>query len=172
MAVFLIDGYNLLHEILGRRKPADLEDERKRLIDRIASFMGGSADSAVVVFDAHGHSLQTQQTATSNVEVCFGSFSRTADEVIEREAYNLSQGSSVVVVTSDYQLQQTTFRPNVIRRSSRQFAADLQEHTKRIANSENCITMSHRIEDRLDPGSVDRLKKLRDRLAGQGSDEQ
>lgn len=172
MTVYLIDGYNLMHEILGHKEPVDLEDERGRLIDRIGSYMGETSDRAVVVFDSHGRSLQTQHSATRNVEVTFGSFARTADAVIEREAYNLSQGSSVMVVTSDYQLQQTTFRPNVIRRSSRQFAGDLQEHTKRIAISPDCITMSHRIEDRLDPGSVDRLKALRDRLAGQGSDEQ
>ena len=84
----------------------------------------------------------------------------------------ISPNDQVVVVTSDYQLQQATFRANVIRRSSRQFAGDLQDHTKRIAISPNCITMSHRIEDRLDQGAVDRLKELRDRLAGQGSDEQ
>ncbi|MCL5734416.1 MAG: hypothetical protein M1274_02325 [Actinobacteria bacterium] len=71
MSVYLIDGYNLMHELLGhpvgpragdqiggrgagggpggsrgaRRAGGsgsipDLEDERKRLIDRIASYMG------------------------------------------------------------------------------------------------------------------------------------
>lgn len=67
-------------------------------------------------------------------------------------------------MTSDYLLQQTTFRPNVIRKSSRQFAADLQDDTKRIAISQNCITMSHRIEDRIEPETADRLKALRESL--------
>ena len=40
------------------------------------------------------------------------------------------QGKMWYVVSSDYQLQKTIFRPNVIRRSSRQFVGDLQEHTK------------------------------------------
>ncbi len=172
MTVYLIDGYNLLHQMLGQKRPADLEGERERLVGRIASYMGESSDKAVIVFDSHGHTLQTQHSATSNVEVQFGSFSRTADALIEREAYNLSHGSDVVVVTSDYQLQITTFRANVIRKSSRQFAADLQEHTKRIAISPDCITMSHRIEDRLDRGLVERLKGLREKLSGQGADEQ
>jgi predicted RNA-binding protein with PIN domain len=172
MAVYLVDGYNLLHEMLGRQRPADLEDERTRLVDRIVSYMGESADRAVIVFDSHASTLQTQNSATRNVEVVFGSFFRTADAVIEREAYNLSQDGAVVVVTSDKQLQQTAFRTGVIRRSSRQFAADLQEHTKRIAFSPDCITMSHRIEDRLDRGLVDRLKTLRDRLSGQEQEEE
>jgi predicted RNA-binding protein with PIN domain len=165
MSVYLIDGYNLLHEVLGHGGVLQLEDERRRLIDRIASYMGGTSDRAIVVFDGQGQTLQKGESATANVEVYFGSFSRSADSIIEKEAFKLSQGDSVVVISSDYQLQQTIFRPNVIRRSSRQFAGDLQEHTKRIAISPDCTTMSHRIEDRIDPGTVDRLKELRDRLS-------
>ena len=165
MSVYLIDGYNLLHQLMGQgKKIDDLEDERQRLIDRIASYMGGTSDRAIVVFDAHDQALQKIKSASSNMEVYFGSFSRSADAIIEREAYTLSQGESVTVVTSDYLLQQTTFRPNVIRKSSRQFAADLQDDTKRIAISQNCITMSHRIEDRIEPETADRLKALRESL--------
>lgn len=206
MTVYLIDGYNVLHQFLGhdrgeerpgRAQPGegrrghdgrsaaerspiglppaetartrlsepDLEDERRRLIDRIASYMGGTSDRAIVVFDSHAQMLQKMESATVNVEVYFGSFSRSADSIIEREVYVISAGQSVVVVSSDYQLQKTVFLPNVIRRSSRQFVADLQEHTKRIANPQNCITMSHRVEERIDPATVDRLKALRDELA-------
>jgi len=200
VTVYLIDGYNVLHQLLGhhqengrpsRSQPAqarqgrdgrrprhgvgsstgpgavDLEDERRRLLDRIASYMGGSSDRAIVVFDSHSQVLQKTESATANVDVYFGSFSRSADSIIEREVYALSAGQNVVVVSSDYQLQKTIFLPNVIRRSSRQFMADLQEHTKRIANPENCITMSHRIEDRIDPDTVERLKALRDELSAQ-----
>ena len=129
----------------------DLEDERQRLLDRIASYMGGTSDRAIVVFDSHAQMLQKSESATANVEVYFGSFSQSADSIIEREVFALSAGENVIVVSSDYQLQKTVFRPNVIRRSSRQFVADLQDDTKRIANPQNCITMSHRIEDRIDP---------------------
>ena len=170
MSVYLIDGYNLLHEVLGHGGVLQLEDERRRLIDRIASYMGGTSDRAIVVFDGKGPMLQKGESATANVEVYFGSFSRSADSIIEKEAFKLSQGERVVVISSDYQLQQTILRPNVIRRSSRQFAGDLQEHTKRIAISPDCITMSHRIEDRIDPGTIDRLKALRDGLAARERD--
>lgn len=162
MSVYLIDGYNVLHQFLGQKGVSDLEEERNRLIDRIASYMGGTCDRAIVVFDSHVQALQKQESATANVEVYFGSFSRSADSIIEREVYTLNTGESVVVVTSDYLVQQTTFLPNVIRRSSRQFVGDLQAHTKSIAIPPNCITMEHRIEDRIDPGTVERLKALRD----------
>ena len=195
MTVYLIDGYNVLHQFIGHKElPAgkgtcsskgagssegaagskgvpggggpDLEDTRKRLLDRIASYMGRTSDRAVVVFDSHAQLLQKQESATANVEVYFGSFSHSADSIIEREVYAISAGQTVIVVSSDYQLQKTIFRPNVIRRSSRQFVSDLQEETKRIAISPNCTTMSHRIEDRVDVETVDKLKALRDSLAG------
>lgn len=190
MTVYLIDGYNVLHQLIGhKRLPGDkvaaggprasgankvaagagtdpnLEDARKRLVDRIASYMGRTSDRAVVVFDSHSQLLQKQESATANVEVYFGSFSHSADSIIEREVFALSAGESVVVVSSDYELQKTILRPNVIRRSSRQFGQDLQDETKMIAISQNCTTMSHRIEDRVDAETVDKLKALRDSLA-------
>ncbi len=219
MSVYLIDGYNLLHQILGQREsgasggarrrggrqhgsrartdrdrvgggPAtgpgdwddtrssadaghgdiarqgsiDLEDERRRLLDRIASYMGGTSDRAVVVFDSHSQLLQKSESATAQVEVYFGSFSHSADAIIEREVYAVSAGENVVVVSSDHQLQQTVFLPNVIRCSSRQFAGELQAHTRRIANRQNCITMSHRIEERIPAGTLEKLARLRDEL--------
>jgi len=182
MTVFLIDGYNLLHQIVGthregpkRRGPTkladgDLEDERRRLLDRIASYMGGSSDRAIVVFDSQAPVLQKNESATANVEVYFGSFSRSADSIIEREVFALRAGENVTVVSSDYHLQKTIFSPNVSRRSSRQFAADLQAHTKSVANRQNCITMNHRIEERIDPETADKLKALRDRLAAPEED--
>ena len=108
---------------------------------------------------------------SASVKYSASAFSKSADSIIEKEAFSISQGESVVVVTSDYELQRTTFRPNVIRQSSRQFAEELQEHTKRIAISPECITMSHRIEDRIDPGTVDRLKVLREKLSAPKGDQ-
>lgn len=174
MSVYLIDGYNLMHELLGHPVSRDsgegneagsiahLEDERARLIDRIASLMGSSTDRAIVVFDSRAQALQKSESATANVDVYFGSFDRSADAIIEREVYALDAGESIVVVTSDYGLQKVVFRPNVVRRSSRQFVTDLQEHTKKIANRRNCITMGNRIEDRIASGTLDKLKALRD----------
>jgi predicted RNA-binding protein with PIN domain len=165
VAVYLIDGYNVLHELIGHADIADLEEERNRLVDRTASFMGGTSDRAIIVFDSRPQVLQKQESATSNVEVYFGSFSRSADSIIEREVFARSAGEIVMAVSSDYQLQKTVFRPNVMRRSSRQFVGDLQEFTKMIANSDKCTTMSNRIEERIDPATADRLKSLRDDLA-------
>lgn len=168
MSVYLIDGYNLLHEIVRRDEgsdamcAADLEEERRRLVDRVAGYIGATADRAIVVFDSSSKELQKPQTASRQLEVVFGSFARSADSIIEREVYALSAGENVIVVSSDYQLQKVVFLPNVERRSSRQFAQDLQDHTKKIANSDYCIRIGHRIEERIDSQLVEKLKALRD----------
>ncbi len=172
MTVYLIDGYNLMHELRrsgGRAMaddlgPGELEDERRRLVDRIASFMGGSSDKAIIAFDSSNAALQQGQSATANVEVLFGSFERSADSIIERATYRLNAAEKIVVVTSDYGLQKTTFLANVTRRSSRQFASDLQEHTREVAISEKCTRMVHRVEDRIPRKGLEELKELRRRL--------
>lgn len=182
MTTYLIDGYNVMHELRrsGRGPlrpdlaPGELEDERARLLDRIYSFMGGTSDRAIVVFDSQNPSLHSGQSATANVEVYFGSFERSADDIIERVVYRLRAAENVVVVTSDYGLQKTIFLENVTRRSARQFVADLQHHTSEVANSENCTTIVHRVEDRIDPASREKLEALRRRLEGRpegGEDE-
>jgi predicted RNA-binding protein with PIN domain len=176
MTVYLVDGYNLIHQLLRpassdpRTEPSErhlipnLDDERSRMIDQIASFMGSRDDRAIIVFDSQNEALQKTETATSKVEVYFGSFDRSADSIIEREVYTLFAGENVVVVTSDWGLQKVVFRPNVVRCSSRQFLRDLQAHTKKIANSRDCTTMGNRVEDRIAPGMLDKLKALREQL--------
>lgn len=174
MTVYLIDGYNVLHALRReegrapgseRMRPGELEGERARLIDRIASFMGGTRDRAVVVFDAHGAALQKAESAAANVQVYYGSLTRSADAIIERVTYTVSAEEDVVVVTSDYGLQKTIFLPNVTRRSSRQFVDDLQAHTRKVANHTDCIRIVHRVEERLDPDSLEALKDLREQLS-------
>ena len=207
MTVYLIDGYNVLHQLVGRpagrdpghstqvapawqppeagsssreasalpegapdtaqsRSLADLDDQRRRLIDRIASFIGATSDTAIIVFDSHSQALQKSESATARVQVYFGSFSESADAIIERETYARSAGENVIVVSSDYNLQKTVFKANVTRRSSRQFVLELQEHTRKVANASNCITMSHRVEERVGPETLERLKALREALEG------
>src|SRR5665811_1738771 len=152
MTVFLIDGYNVMHELCrsqgldsdGQLAAGQLEDERARLLDRVASYMGGTSDRAIVVFDSSNSSLQKGQSATGNVQVYFGSLDRSADAIIEKVTYALSAAENVVVVTSDYGLQKTIFLSNVTRCSSRQFVSELQRHTSEVANSEKCTRMMHR----------------------------
>ena len=172
LTVYIIDGYNVLHELRRHQgkeahgAPLDsgaLADERARLLDRIASLMGGTDDRALVVFDSHTATLQKVESATPSVEVYFGSLERSADAIIERTAYVLRAAENVVVVTSDFALQKTVFAASVTRRSSRQFVDELQAHTRKVAISTDCTRMVHRVEERIDasePGAAQVVARL------------
>jgi predicted RNA-binding protein with PIN domain len=173
VTVLVIDGYNLVHALikaegrseLGERlEEGRLEDERHRLLDWVASYLGGSQDRAIVVFDARKSKLEKQAVSARNVEVFFGSFDRSADSIIERVAYSLREHEGIIVVSSDYDVQKTVFGANVTRRSSAQFVQDLNDHTKKVAEFRNCTTMGHRVEDRIDAETLGRLKALRETL--------
>lgn len=174
VTIFLIDGYNLLHALLKMERRGgrdlDLEQERIRLLDRLASYMGGRKDRAIAVFDSNKSKLEKAQYTSRNVEAYFGSFQRSADAIIERAAYELRQDETIVVVTSDYALQQTVFSPNagnhsVVRQSSAQFIAEMSADAMQVAKKSNGPKVEHRVEDALSPESAAKLRQLRDRLA-------
>ena len=174
MKVFIIDGYNVLHELRrhqgkeahgARLDPGALADERARLVDRIASSWGArriapSWYSIATRRRCRKRSLQRPMSRCTSAR-----FERSADAIIERTAYVLRAAENVVVVTSDYGLQKTVFTSSVMRQSSRQFVDELQSHTRKVANSTDCTTMVHRVEERIDATSLERLKSLRDCLA-------
>ncbi len=175
MTVYLIDGYNVLYALLqaeGRgasRQSMDLERERSRLVDRLASHMAGTSHRAVVVFDSKRARLERVESASKNVEVYFGSFSRSADAIIERVAYRLRRDETVVVVSSDYVLQQTVFSPSqerfpVVRASSAQFVAEMMEAARFTAKTSSGPGTAQRVEDRLPADVLGKMKALRDSL--------
>lgn len=168
--VYLIDGYNVVHEFRKQGMDGDVPMDpegrsllRQRLIDRVASLVGAAGDRAVIVFDSQGGMLQERVDAIPGVDVLFGSFEESADSIIERVAYSLNEGENVVVVTSDYELQRTTYRTNIQRRSAREFVLNLQDDTKKVANRSDCIRMGHRVEDGLSEEVLARLREVRDR---------
>lgn len=175
MTLYLIDGYNVLHALLkaegreGALIDQGLERERNRLIDRLASYMAGTSDRAVAVFDSKRSRLERSETASRNVEVYFGSLARSADAIIERVAYRLRRDETVVVVSSDYVVQQTVFSPAqgefpVVRESAAQFVSDMMESARSVAHTQAGPGSAQRVEDRLTPEVLERLRALRDDL--------
>lgn len=180
MTLYIIDGYNVLHALMESRgrgeelTPIDLERERERLVDQVASYMAGTSDRAIAVFDSKRARLERSEAASRNVEVYFGSFSRSADTIIERVAYQLRRDETVIVVSSDYVLQQTVFSPSqgrfpVVRRSSAQFVAELQSNVRAISSTKTGPGNAHRVEDRVASEMLERLRKLRHDLEENGA---
>jgi predicted RNA-binding protein with PIN domain len=178
MTVYLFDGYNVLHELVraegrgghGRSLQGGLEDERAHLLDRVASFMGGTHDRAIAVFDSKKAALQRVESASRNVEVYFGSLARSADAVIEKCAFQLRAEEDIVVVSSDHVVQQTVFMTNVTRMSSRQFVLQLKENERAISDPGPVHKGGDRVEDRLRPEVRRQLESLREELAEEAAD--
>ncbi len=74
MTVYLIDGHNVLHELLGHIGVVRSRGGAQPLDRPHRELHGGTSDRAIVVFDSSKQRLQKTESATGNVEVYFGSF--------------------------------------------------------------------------------------------------
>src|ERR1700726_1001300 len=108
MQTLIVDGYNIIHAWPALHAPLlekGLEDARRKLITALAEYAAQTGVAVTVVFDAHGRPGGLPSTEQfDGVTVLFGSKRATADHVIERAAYRVSQrgeGADVVVATDD-----------------------------------------------------------------------
>lgn len=96
---FLIDGYNLLHQVeeLAPHKHEELEDQRERLIRRLVAFSADRKIKFQLVFDTSR--TPNESTSYPGVQVVFASPS--ADEYIREYVSNNAGNRSLTVVSSD-----------------------------------------------------------------------
>jgi predicted RNA-binding protein with PIN domain len=135
--LYLFDGYNVLHS-------AGLED-RRELVDLLASFVAVSGARGIVVFDGVGAEEQH-----GSLEVRFAPH---ADALLERLAAEHRDRERVYLVSSDATLRGTTGQ-QVAKISSREFASTL-------AAVEHREDQPSRIADRVDEETRARLEKMR-----------
>jgi predicted RNA-binding protein with PIN domain len=136
-SLYLFDGYNVLHS-------AGLED-RRELVDLLASFVAVKGARGVVVFDGVGADEEH-----GRLEVRYAT---DADALLERLAAQHRDRERVCVVTSDAAVRGTTGQ-QVAKISSREFATTLTavEHREESAS---------RVADRVDEETRARLEKMR-----------
>lgn len=135
--LYLFDGYNLLHA-------AGL-DERRELIDALASFVALRGARGVVVFDGVG-----TDERFGALEVRFASH---ADAMLERLAAEHRKRERVCLVSSDAAIRGTSGQ-EVAKISSREFASTLSaiEHREEKPS---------RVGDRIDEETRARLEEMR-----------
>ena len=135
--LYLFDGYNLL-------RAAELE-ERRELIDSLASFVAVRGARGVVVFDGVG---ADERYGTLEVR-----FAPHADALLERLAAEHRGRERVCLVSSDAAVRGTSGQ-EVAKISSREFASmlDSVEHRE---------DRPSRVGDRVDPETRARLERLR-----------
>ncbi|HET9323606.1 MAG TPA: NYN domain-containing protein [Gaiellaceae bacterium] len=135
--LYLFDGYNLL-------RAAELE-ERRELIDSLASFVAVRGARGVVVFDGVA---ADERYGTLEVR-----FAPHADALLERLAAEHRGRERVCLVSSDAAVRGTSGQ-EVAKISSREFASmlDSVEHRE---------DRPSRVGDRVDPETRARLERLR-----------
>jgi predicted RNA-binding protein with PIN domain len=135
--LYLFDGYNVLH--------AAGIDDRRELVDVLASFVALRGARGVVVFDGFGADEQR-----GALEVRFVAH---ADALLERLAAEHRGRERVCLVSSDEAVRGTSGQ-EVAKISSREFASTL-------AAVEHREDQPSRVGDRVDEETMARLEKMR-----------
>jgi len=139
---YLFDGYNVLHA--GR-----FSDPRE-LVDQLASFVALQGARGVVVFDGVG-----DERTHGPLEVRYAPH---ADAVLERLAAELRNIERVCLVSSDFAVRGTSGQ-EVMKLSSAVFVNDLEPAGQQEERP-------HRLGERLDRATRDRLERLRRNRSG------
>ena len=135
--LYLFDGYNVLHS-------AGIDD-RRELVDLLASFVALRGARGVVVFDGAG---TDERYGALEVR-----FAPQADAVLERLAAEHRGNERVCLVSSDAAVRGTSGQ-EVAKISSREFAATL-------AAVEHREERPSRVGDRVDEETRARLEQMR-----------
>jgi predicted RNA-binding protein with PIN domain len=135
--LYLFDGYNVLH--------ASRLDDRRELVDLLASFVAVRGARGVVVFDGVG-----VDERHGSLEVRYAPH---ADAVLERLAAENRDRERVCLVSSDEAVRGTSGQ-QVAKVSSREFASTLDA-------VEHRDEQPSRVADRVDEETRVRLEKMR-----------
>jgi predicted RNA-binding protein with PIN domain len=162
----IVDGYNLIHQMVAAEDKADLDLEaaRERLIAQLSDYSGYMGYETVVVFDAYSRDdPESRSERRGNIEVVFTAKDVTADSYIERFVHGMPRLVPVKVVTSDYAVQQVVLALGGERVSSRELVEAmvaskglLSRHQARSGQPE-----ISRITEQLDDSVRTQLEKLR-----------
>ena len=139
---YLFDGYNVLH--------AGTFSDPRELVDQLASFVALRGARGVVVFDGVG-----EERTHGPLEVRYAPH---ADAVLERLAAKLRGTERVCLVSSDLAVRGTSGQ-EVTKLSSAVFVRDLEPAGQQEERP-------HRLAERLDRATRDRLEEVRRNRSG------
>ncbi len=131
----IVDGYNVIFawdelKVLARD---DLDLARQRLMDLLSNYAGFTRCELVLVFDGYRvRGNQGEKGDYHNIHVVYTKEHETADAYIERLANEIGKNESVRVVTSDSLIRLSALRSGVLRTSSKEFHAEVEQVSARI----------------------------------------
>lgn len=131
----LVDGYNIIFSWPELKKLAgdDLESARIKLLDVLSNYRGVQKCKIIVVFDAYLVQGQREEIIDyHNIHVVFTKEAQTADQYIEKFAYENNKKYNIVVATSDG-LQQIIVRgEGCLLLSARELKAEVESTNLRV----------------------------------------
>ncbi len=133
-AIYLIDGYNLLHAmgvLSGRVGPNGLEKARARLLGLLAGGFGDDSRSVTVVFDAANAPRGAAEALEfRGIHVRFAVRQDEADDLIEELVRRDSAPRRITVVSDDHRLHRAARRRACKVQGCDEFLAWLDGHRR------------------------------------------
>jgi predicted RNA-binding protein with PIN domain len=164
-SLYIVDGYNLLHHLFPGVGRDELFARRDWLVDRLASYAALRGAALSIVFDGHeADSTSTHPIRGIDVEVVFAGGRFTADTLIARRIASQRADVHVVVVSGDREVQRAAARAGVSRMTPRELAGELNTgaSAKGLDSDPSSGRMPSRLEDKVDPETLQKLRRLRD----------
>jgi predicted RNA-binding protein with PIN domain len=142
---YLVDGYNLLHQLpeLRRQIEYNLEAAREGLLIRLSAFSISKSVEVSVVFDGIEES-HPQPRRWRGLVVHFSKPPQKADPVIKKMISDRKKNEDLVVVTSDREIDMYARLCGVRVESSQTFAAAMMRNPSTELEKKN----DHPISDR------------------------
>ncbi len=131
----IVDGYNLIFawDELRALAAERLDLARGRLMDMLSSYCGYTKAELVLVFDGfRTPGNPGSRSDYHNIHLVFTADGETGDAYIERLADRIGKNNAVRVVTSDNLIRLSALRSGVLRCSSAEFKAELEQTLKTI----------------------------------------
>lgn len=125
----IVDGYNMIFEWEDLKELAreDLYDAREKLITRLMNYQAYADVPMTIVFD--GYRVRDNYGTVQKmgkVEVVYTRTDETADQRIEKMAYDLHEDYMLTVVSSDSLIQNAVFAQGALRMSSRELHSRIE----------------------------------------------
>ena len=168
---YLIDGYNLIHQVpqFQSRLETDFEAAREALIHFVAQFSSAARVPSVLVFDGMGAAAQHQprEAHAPFLNIVYASKKHSADTVIERMVYKSEKRRECIVVSGDRGIRDLCFAMGALVMAPSNFLAlvhEAQQSVRAEISRRPPNSSIRRIEDRLDATQRKRLEELKKQL--------
>jgi len=144
----LVDGYSLLHNWpeLARGKPRHSAAARDELVRVLTLYRDAVGTPITIFFDGSGTVRNSPgEESSPDLEVLYSGAGQTADDMIERVAYRMSEFGEVMAVTDDFAERDTVINFGgsasscfnfiiTVQNTLAELSEDIKHHNRREQN--------------------------------------